>query len=87
MSKVLVTGGAGFIGSHVVERLVTEGYSVRVLDNLSSGRRQNIQGYLDSGKVELLVGDIRDSLMVNKSLKDTSAVIHMAAASKCSSLD
>jgi UDP-glucose 4-epimerase len=79
MCKVLLTGGAGFIGSHVVERLVQEGYHVRVLDNLTTGKRENIQSFLDSGKVELIEGDIRDVAVVKKSLQDVNAVIHMAA--------
>jgi UDP-glucose 4-epimerase len=77
--KVLVTGGAGFIGSHVVDRLVTEGYEVRVLDNLSTGSLDNIKGHLSSGKVELIKGDIRDAAIVKQSLDNVSFVIHMAA--------
>ena len=78
-STVLVTGGAGFIGSHVVDRLVNEGYEVRVLDNLSTGKLDNIQGHLNSGKVELVRSDIRDASLVTKSLDGVSFVIHMAA--------
>jgi nucleoside-diphosphate-sugar epimerase len=63
--KVLVTGGAGFIGSNIVDRLVAEGYEVRVIDNLTTGSKDNIQGHLKSGKVDLVekprVGDIKDS--------------------------
>jgi len=77
--KVLVTGGAGFIGSHVVDRLVNEGYHVRVLDNLSSGKLDNIKGHLDSGKVEFVKGDIRDASFVKESLNGVNVVIHMAA--------
>jgi len=77
--KVLVTGGAGFIGSHVVDRLVDEGYDVRVLDNLSTGKLENIHGHLSSGKVELVKGDIRDASFVTESLDGVSKVIHMAA--------
>jgi UDP-glucose 4-epimerase len=76
---VLVTGGAGFIGSHVVDRLVSEGYSVRVLDDLSSGSRANIKHHLSSGNVELFEGDIRDATIVKKSLKGVDAVVHLAA--------
>ena len=77
--KVLVTGGAGFIGSHVVDRLVNEGYDVRVLDDLSSGKLDNIQSHLSSGKVEFVKGDIRNASTVKNSLNDVNAVIHMAA--------
>ncbi len=78
-TKVLVTGGAGFIGSHVVDRLVLEGYEVSVLDNLSSGKLDNIQGHLSSGKVEFVKGDIRDASAVKQSLEGVKAVVHMAA--------
>jgi UDP-glucose 4-epimerase len=77
--KVLVTGGAGFIGSHVVDRLVDEGYVVRVLDNLSTGKLENIQSHLTSGEVEFVKGDIRDASLVKKNLDGVSIVIHMAA--------
>ncbi len=79
LKKVLVTGGAGFIGSHVVDRLVLEGYEVRVLDDLSTGKLDNIQRHLSSGKVELVKGDIRDASAVKQSLDGVNFVIHMAA--------
>jgi UDP-glucose 4-epimerase len=78
-NKVLVTGGAGFIGSHVVDQLVNEGCEVMVLDDLSTGKLENIQTHLRSGKVELVKGDIRDASIVTKSLDGVSRVIHMAA--------
>ena len=55
--KIVVTGGAGFIGSHLVDRLVGEGYRVRVVDNLSSGRVENLRRHIDSNTVELVIGD------------------------------
>jgi len=73
----LVTGGCGFIGSHIVERLVREGYTVRVLDDLSSGKRENIS-HLSSG-VELTVGDIRDAGVLGKVLEGVEVVFHEAA--------
>jgi nucleoside-diphosphate-sugar epimerase len=80
MSKnVLVTGGAGFIGSHTVDRLVSEGYNVRVLDNLSTGNIANIEGHLRSGEAELVKADIRDASIVKDSLQDIDVVIHFAA--------
>jgi len=60
--RVLVTGGAGFIGSHVVERLVQLGYSVRVLDDLSSGCLSNLSFVADS--VEFVRGDVRMSMLL-----------------------
>jgi UDP-glucose 4-epimerase len=78
-AKILVTGSAGFIGSHVVDRLVNEGYAIRVLDNLSTGKLDNIQVHLRSGKVDFVKGDIRDASKVSESLDGISSVIHMAA--------
>ena len=83
-NKVLVTGGAGFIGSHVVDRLVNEDYEVRILDDLSTGKLENIQTHLSSGKVELIEGDIRNASLVTKSLDEVSRVIHMAALNSVS---
>jgi len=78
-TKVLITGGAGFIGSHVVDRLVKDGYAVRVIDNLSAGRLDNISGHLVSEKVEFVKGDIRDATLVGKTLDDVDVVVHLAA--------
>jgi UDP-glucose 4-epimerase len=77
--RVLVTGGAGFIGSHLVDRLVEEGCKVRVIDNLSTGKLANIQGHLDNGVVELVKGDIRDRKLVHECVKDVDVVVHLAA--------
>lgn len=75
--RILVTGGAGFIGSHTVERLLREGHSVRVLDNLSTGRRDNLAAV--AGEVELLEGDVRDLAMVRRAMAGADAVLHLAA--------
>ena len=77
--KVLVTGGAGFIGSHIVDRLVSGGYSVRISDNLSTGSLDNIAEHLNSDAVEFVKGDIRDAAIVNRSMNNVSVVIHLAA--------
>jgi nucleoside-diphosphate-sugar epimerase len=79
LKNVLVTGGAGFIGSHTVDRLVSEGYNVRILDDLSTGNIANIAGHLRSGKAELFKGDVRDASAVRESLKGIDAVTHFAA--------
>ncbi len=77
MSKYLVTGGAGFIGSHIVEELVRCGKKVRVIDNLCTGKRE----YLNSvkSKIELIIGDIRDLKTLRKAVKGIDYVIHQAA--------
>jgi len=73
---MLVTGGAGFIGSHLVDALVAEGHDVRVLDNLATGNRDNLRY---SPKVEFVRGDIRDLEMVQRSAEGVSVVFHQAA--------
>lgn len=81
MKKILITGGAGFIGSHLADDLLENGYAVRVLDNLSSqvhGADRKRPAYLNGG-VELLVDDIRDSNAVRKALLDVDAVVHFVA--------
>jgi len=77
--KVLVTGGAGFIGSHLVDRLVKEGYRVRVVDNLSSGRLENIKHHIDAETVEFIVGDLKDPQAALKAVEGIDVVFHFAA--------
>jgi UDP-glucose 4-epimerase len=72
----LVTGGAGFIGSHLVEALIFSGQKVRVLDNLSSGSLENLKKI--KNKIELIPGDIRDWELVKKSAQDCSFIFHLA---------
>jgi UDP-glucose 4-epimerase len=95
MGTVLVTGGAGFIGSHLVERLLDGGAAVRVLDNLSTGSLRNLQGAAhrfrgqvdaargDSaaheGRLEVVIGDIRDRGLVRKTARNVDTVFHLAA--------
>lgn len=80
MSKIaLVTGGAGFIGSHLVDRLVAEGYYVKVVDDLSTGVLSNIAGHVESGRVEFLQGDIRDPALVKRAVAGVAVVAHLAA--------
>lgn len=74
---ILVTGGAGFIGSHLVDTLLSSGYRVRVLDNLSTGKRTNLP--LDNPRVELLVGDAADAALVRQAVSGCQAVAHLAA--------
>ncbi len=75
--KCLVTGGAGFIGSSVVDALIAEGHTVRVLDNLSTGKRENLT---HAGKnFEFVSGDLRDKDTVARALKGVNYVFHIAA--------
>jgi UDP-glucose 4-epimerase len=75
--KILVTGGAGFIGSHLTERLVREGHDVRVLDNFSTGRKDNLADIASS--IELTRGDIRDFQAVRGAVRGIEIVFHDAA--------
>ncbi len=77
MSQYLVTGGAGFIGSHIVERLLELGHEVRVIDNFSTGRRSNIAGF--SGSIELHEADIRSLDAVRRAVDGIEVVFHQAA--------
>jgi len=79
--KYLVTGGAGFIGSNIVEELLKRGETVRVLDNFSTGRKENLHfvaGY-PSSAIEIIEGDIRDFEAVRKSVDGVDVVLHQAA--------
>src|SRR5690606_8789546 len=75
--KILVTGGAGFIGSHLVERLVAGGHAVRVLDDLSKGTLDNLTSVV--GEFELVEGDIADERAVDQAIAGCDAVAHLAA--------
>jgi len=77
MKQYLVSGGAGFIGSHVVEALVRRGERVRVLDNFFTGKRENLDTV--RGAVELIEGDARDSALCQEVMEGVEAVIHLAA--------
>lgn len=76
--RVLITGGAGFIGSHLCDALVVEGQEVTILDNLSTGSKKNI-AHLE-GKIKVFQGDIRDQKLVESLVAKTDLVLHMAAA-------
>lgn len=75
--NALVTGGSGFIGSHLAERLVELGYSVRVLDDLSTGTRDNMEGFIS--EVEFVEGPFADRKLLRKALKGIDIVLHNAA--------
>ena len=78
-SEILVTGGAGFIGSHIVDRLLDEGFKVRVLDNLSTGDKKNLAQHQNKKSFQFIEGDIRNFDLVKKTVKGVDAVIHEAA--------
>ncbi len=79
MKKVLITGGAGFIGSNLVEFLLDKGFYVRVLDNLATGNIENIRPYLSNSRFEFIEGDIRDYDVCEKACEGMDAVDHQAA--------
>ena len=78
MDRVLVTGGAGFIGSHLVDRLV-KGYNVVVLDDLSGGRIENIEPHMEKSNFTFIEGSITSEDDVHRSLDGVSKVFHFAA--------
>ena len=76
-APILITGGAGFIGSHLCDALLAKGYAVRVLDDLSTGKRDNLQ--LSNPRLELIEGDVADAGLVTQAAAGCSAVVHLAA--------
>ena len=81
---IIVTGGAGFIGSHLVEHLLKRGHSVRVIDNFYTGRRENLKEAKEwalegKGQFDLLEGDIRDLETVKKAVHGCHYILHQAA--------
>src|SRR3954469_1640857 len=82
MTRVLITGGAGFIGSHAADVLLAAGYEVRLLDNLSTqvhGTSRRPPAYLDR-EAELIIGDVSDPVAVDRALRGTDMVLHLASA-------
>ncbi len=78
-SNVLVTGGASFIGSHLVDALVELGAAVRIVDDLSSGSLANLSMPLDAGQIEFVEGDLRDAVIAQMAVADMDLVFHLAA--------
>ena len=76
--RVFITGGAGFIGSHLCDALVAEGKEVTILDNLSTGSKKNI-AHLE-GKIKVFQGDIRDQKLIESLVAESDLILHMAAA-------
>jgi nucleoside-diphosphate-sugar epimerase len=78
--RYLITGGAGFIGSHLVDAVTTRGDAVLVLDDLSTGRLENIQHVLDSDLVEFIEGSMLDEDLVDECVRSTDACVHLASS-------
>ena len=78
--KYLITGGAGFIGSHLADALIARGESVTVLDNLSTGNRSNVEQLLNHPNFKLVEGSILDTDLVDKEVQEADHVLHLAAA-------
>ena len=78
--RVLVTGGAGFIGSHLSERLISDGHEVVVLDSVSTGKFSNLNRILDSSSLQVVQGSILDTNVLNPLIKNVDYVFHLAAA-------
>ena len=76
-APVLITGGAGFIGSHLADALLAKGHAVRILDDLSTGKRSNLA--LNNPRIELIVGDVADAALVSRAAEGCKAVVHLAA--------
>ena len=78
--RILVTGGAGFIGSHLTDRLVADGHQITILDNLATGRKENLSAHLDLDRVTFVEGSILDLPLLDDLVKETEYVFHLAAA-------
>ncbi|HOL67268.1 MAG TPA: GDP-mannose 4,6-dehydratase [bacterium] len=77
--KILVTGGCGFIGSHLVERLLKEGHQVRIVDDLSTGSLDNISGFIKHPRLELIIDTILNEPLVDELVRRSDFVYHLAA--------
>src|SRR5437867_83756 len=77
--NILITGGTSFIGSGLVDALITRGARIRVVDDLSSGKFQNIRQYVDAGRVEFFEADLREPAAAQRAVEGMSIVFHLAA--------
>ena len=80
MLKALITGGAGFIGSHLAERLIRDGHKVTVVDNLSTGSLKNIERLRDEAEFDFVEGDVRDADLMADLVERSETIFHLAAA-------
>ena len=78
--RILVTGGAGFIGSHLCERLISEGHTVTVIDNFSTGRTQNLAEIEGDEGLTIIEGSILDTQLLGSLINDSDYIFHLAAA-------
>ena len=78
--RILITGGAGFIGSHLTDRLAADGHKITVLDNLATGRKENLSAHLGGNSVNFIEGSILDLPLLDGLIKETEYVFHLAAA-------
>ena len=78
--RILITGGAGFIGSHLTDRLVADGHQITILDNLATGRKENLSAHLGGESVNFVEGSILDVPLLNGLIKETEYIFHLAAA-------
>ena len=78
--NILVTGGAGFIGSHLCRLLLGQGHSVIVLDDLSTGRYENLEGLEADGRLRLIVDNVNNEAIVDACVKESQRVFHLASA-------
>jgi UDP-glucose 4-epimerase len=78
--RILVTGGAGFIGSHLTDRLLTDGHQIKVLDDSSTGRADNLNQYKNSSNFEYVNGSVLDQKILESAVNDVDYIFHLAAA-------
>ncbi|MEO6050694.1 MAG: GDP-mannose 4,6-dehydratase, partial [Pyrinomonadaceae bacterium] len=76
--KILITGGAGFIGSHLSDKLMAEGHEITVIDDLSTGRYSNIEHLSDKANFRLIIDTVLNASLMEELIRDTDRVYHMA---------